>query len=560
VARNIRFGDPVRMKLLDGLDVLADAVGVTLGPCGRNVVIEHRASGLPPVATKDGATVAQAVETSGRTESVGISLVRQMATTVAKEAGDGTTTSVVLTRRVAAETRKALAAGMNPRDIALGMELAARAVEADLLRRARACDDPRSLAHVATLAAGGDEEIGALVAEALTLAGDGGVVDVELGNGVTDEIESVEGMRWEQGYRSPYFMTDSARKTAELESPYILIYDRVINDFAELVPALELVRHRGGSLLVVAENIAEEALPGLLLNHIRKNLCSIAVKGPGYGDSRYEYLLDLAALTGGRAIMEACGEDISNVTIEHLGRARRVVVREDDTLVIGGEGDPAVIAERLASARRQADWIIEGDASKGSPSGKRHELGNLQTRIKALSGRLATIRAGGLSDVVIKERMQRIENALNSARSARSDGVVAGGGVGLYRARAALAQLRGENPDQDHGVAIVRAALDEPIRRIAANAGIDADEFLFELRRSNDDFWGMDMRSGVCGDLFSAGVIDPVRVTRLVLRNAVATASSLMTVECAITHIPPSDPTFGFDPRLASETREDPRA
>ena len=284
------------------------------------------------------------------------------------------------------------------------------------------------------------------------------------------------------------------------------------------------------------------------------------MKGPGYGDSRYEYLHDLAALTGGRAIMEACGEDISNVTIEHLGRARRVVAREDDTLVIGGQGDAAAIAERLGAAKRQVNWIIEGDASKGSPSGKRHELGNLQTRIKALSGRMATIRAGGLSDILIKERMQRIENALNSARSARSDGVVAGGGVGLYRARAALAQLHGENFDQDHGVAIVRAALDEPIRRIAANAGIDADEFLFELRRSNDDFWGMDMRSGACGDLFAAGVIDPVRVTRLALRNAVATASSLMTVECAVTNIPPRDPTFGFDARRAAETREDPRA
>ncbi|WP_018264226.1 Hsp60 family chaperonin [Methylosinus sp. LW4] len=560
MARNIRFGDPVRKRLLDGVDVLADAVGVTLGPCGRNVVIEHRAAGLPPVATKDGATVAQAVEAAGRTESVGINLVRQMATAVAKEAGDGTTTSVVLTRRVAAETRKALAAGMNPRDIAIGMERAARAVEADLLRRARRCDDPRSLAHVATLAAGGDEGIGAIVAEALEIAGEGGVVDVELGHGLADDIESVEGMRWEQGYRSPYFMTDSARKIAELENPYILVYDRVINEFSELVPALELVRRRGGSLLVVAENIMEEALPGLLLNHIRKNLCSIAVKGPGYGDSRYEYLLDLAAITGGRAIMEAFGEDISNVTIEHLGRARRVVVREDDTLVIGGEGDPNVIADRLASAKRQADWIVEGDASKGSPSGKRHELENLRTRIKALSGRMATIRAGGLSDIVIKERMQRIENALNSARAAQSDGVVAGGGVGLYRARAALAELRGENLDQSHGVAIVRAALDEPIRRIAANAGVDADEFLFELRRSNDDFWGMDMRSGACGDLFAAGVIDPVRVTRLALRNAVATASSLMTVECAVTHVPVSDPTFGFDARRAAETREDPRA
>ena len=284
------------------------------------------------------------------------------------------------------------------------------------------------------------------------------------------------------------------------------------------------------------------------------------MKGPGYGDSRFDFLHDLAALTGGRAIMEACGEDLANVTIEHLGRARRVVVREDDTLVIGGDGDAAAIADRLASARLEADRITGGDASKGSPSGKRHDLEKLHARIKALSGRVVTIKAGGLSDILIKERMQRIENALASARSARSDGVIAGGGVGLFRARAALADVNGENLDQTHGIAIVRAALDEPIRRIAANAGHDANEFLFELRRSTDDFWGMDMRSGECCDLYEAGIIDPARVTRAALRNAVATASSLMTVECAVTHIPPSDPTYGFDPNRAAETREDPRS
>lgn len=560
MARHIGFGDPVRMKLLDGVNTLADAVGVTLGPRGRNVVIEHRAAGLPPVATKDGVTVAQAIELAGRTESVGVSLVRQMATTVAKEAGDGTTTSVVLTRRIAVGTRKALAAGFNPRDLAIGMERAARAVDAELTRRARPCVDVRSLAHVATLAAAGEESIGAIVAEALGQAGEGGLVDVELGSALHDEIEAVEGMRWAQGYRSPYFMTDSTRKLAELEDAYVLVYDRVINDFTELLPALELVRRRKGSLLVVAENIAEEALPGLLLNHIRKNLCSIAVKGPGYGDSRYEYLLDLAALTGGRAIMEAFGEELSSVTLEHLGRARRVVVSEEETVVIGAGGDPAVIADRLASARRQAALITGGDASKGSPSGKRHDLENLHARIQALTGKVVTIKVGGFSDILIKERMQRIENALNSARAARDEGVVAGGGVALYRARAALANLDGDNLDERHGIAIIREALDEPIRRIAANAGVDVNELLFELKRSDDDFWGMDMRSGAYGDLYAAGVIDPARVSRLALRNAIATASSLMTVECAVTHIAPSDPTFGFDPHLAAQTREDPRS
>lgn len=560
MARDIRFGNPVRQGLLDGVNVLADAVGVTLGPSGRNVMIEHRTGTLAPMATKDGATVAQSIELSGAMGNAGLMLVRQMATTVSKEAGDGTTTSIVLTRRLAQETHKALAAGMNPRDISLGMGLASRAVDVDLVRRARSCKDARALAHVATLAAGGDEGIGALVADALERAGEGGVVSVEMGSGGVDEIDIAEGMRWEQGYRSPYFMTDSTRKVAELENPYVLIYDRVINDLAELIPTLELVREQGGGLLVVAENIAEEALPGLLLNHIRKNLCSIAVKGPGYGDSRYDFLLDLAALTGGRAIMEAFGEDLGSVTLEHLGKARRVEVREDETVVIGGGGDPDTIADRLASVKQQADWIVSGDQNKGSPTGKRHELGKLNDRIAALSGKIVTIKVGGVTDIVIKERRQRVENALNSARMARDEGVVAGGGVGLYRSRAALTGLKGENLDQTHGIAIVRRALDEPLRRIAENAGFDAHEVMFHLRQLGEDFWGLDMNSGVYGDLFDAGIIDPVRVTRLALRNAVGTASSLMTVECAVMHIPPDDPTFGFNPHEAAATREDPRA
>ena len=559
MARDIRFGNPVRQGLLDGVNILADAVGVTLGPSGRNVMIEHRTGTLAPMATKDGATVAQSIELPGAMGNAGLMLVRQMATTVSKEAGDGTTTSIVLTRRLAQETHKALAAGMNPRDISLGMGLASRAVDADLVHRARPCKDARALAHVATLAAGGDERIGALVADALERAGEGGVVSVEMGSGVVDEIEIAEGMRWEQGYRSPYFMTDSTRKVAELENPYVLIYDRVINDLAELIPTLELVREQGGGLLVVAENIAEEALPGLLLNHIRKNLCSIAVKGPGYGDSRYDFLLDLAALTGGRAIMEAFGEDLSSVTLDHLGKARRVEVREEETVVIGGGGDPAMIADRLASVKQQADWIVNGDQSKGSPTGKRHELGKLNDRIAALSGKIVTIKVGGVTDIVIKERRQRVENALNSARMARDEGVVAGGGVGLYRSRAALMGLKGENLDQTHGIAIVRRALDEPLRRIAENAGFDAHEVMFHLRQLGEDFWGLDMNSGVYGDLFDAGIIDPVRVTRLALRNAVGTASSLMTVECAVMQIPPDDPTFGFNPHQAAATREDPR-
>lgn len=559
MAREINFGDPVRKGLLDGLNVLADAVSVTLGPHGRNVIIEHRTEGLPPVATKDGATVAERIKFPAAIGNASVNMVRQMAMKVAKEAGDGTTTSVVLTRRLAQEVQKALAAGMNPRDVQLGMSAAWRAVDEDLARRARPCKDYRSLAHVATLASGGDEAIGELVAEALERAGEG-VVSVELSSCVTDEIELSEGMRWGQGYRSPYFMTDSTRKLAELENPYVLIYDRVINDFGELIPVLELVRERGGSLLVVAENIVEAALPGLLLNHIRGNLHSVAVKGPGFGDSRYDFLIDLATLTGGRAILEACGEDLRNVTIEHLGRARKAVIHEEETFVVGGAGDPGAIAERLACVKREADRIENSDPKAGSPSGKRRELEKLNDRIAALSGKVVTIKVGGLSDILMKERLQRVENALNAARMAREEGVLPGGGVGLFRARKALAGTEGENLDQGFGITIVRGALDEPLRRIAQNSGRDPQEIIFELGRSDAEFFGLDAKSGAYGDLFEAGVIDPVRVTRLALRNAVGTASSLMTVECSVMHLPPADPSFGFNSLEAAATREDPRA
>lgn len=559
MAKDIRFGDVVRRDILAGVRTLADSVAVTLGPRGRNVIIEHRAHGLPPVATKDGVTVAQAIELPGRRESIGVSMVRTMATTVAREAGDGTTTAVVLARRIADETRKALASGMNPRDISIGIERAMKAVDAALLRQARSCADRQTLVHVATIASGGDADIGEIVADALEQAGPGGVVSAQLGEAVHDDIECVEGMRWEQGYRSSYFMTDSKRQVAELEDAHVLIYDRVINDFSELIPTLEIVREKGGSLLVVAENFEDSALPGLLLNHIRKNLCSIAVKGPGFGDSRYDYLLDLAALTGARPIMESFGEDLGSVTPAHLGRARRVVASEVETIVIGAGGDPIAIADRLARARRELDWIVNGDPSKGSPSGKRREVEKLEERISALTGKMVTIKVGGQTDVLIKERLQRVDNALNSARTAREQGVIAGGGVGLYRARRVLAALSGDNLDQNHGIAIVRNALDEPARQIAANAGLDANELLFELRRSDDEFFGYDVRNEVWGDLFQMGVIDPVGVVRLALRNAVGAATSLMTVECAITILPPDDPTFGFSGEDAAATREDPR-
>jgi chaperonin GroEL len=559
MAQEIIYGSRARSRIMGGIDKLADTVSITMGPRGRNVLIEHRTSGLLPVLTRDGMTVIEYLLFGDRIEDLGIHLIRQMAREMSKSVGDGTSTSVALMRSIAREASRGMAAGLNSRDLRIGIELATRAVIDELAIIARPCRDEASVKRIAALAAHDAEEIGVLISDAIDKAGTSGTVVIELGSGRADEIELVSGVKWEQGYRSPYFVTDRDRHVAELTNPLVLIYDRRIEEFAELIPVLELARKQQRSLLIAAEDIAEAALPGILLNHIRGNLHAVAVRSPGHGDNRYERLIDLAVLTGGRAILEAEGSSLATVTPADLGSAAKVTVTEDFTTLVGGGGDAALIEDRAASVRHQIEQRRNADPTRGSPKGALAEMEVLKERLGALIGRVAYVKIGGGSDVEIKERLQRAENAYNSATAAMAEGIVPGGGVALARCTRALDRLRGENIGQDRGIAIVKTALREPISRISANAGYNAAEVFFNVTRSTNPNWCFDARTGEYGDAYELGLIDPVRVTRLAILKAASTAGMLLTTDCVVSDVVPDDPTFGFTPEWAAATREDPR-
>lgn len=559
MAQEIIYGSRARKRIMSGIDKLADTVSITMGPRGRNVLIEHRTAGLLPLLTRDGMTVIEYLLFGDRIEDLGIHLVRQMAREMSKSVGDGTSTSVALMRSIAREATRAMAAGLNSRDLRIGIDLATRAVIAELANLARPCQDEASIKRIAALAAHDSAEIGVLISDAIDQAGPGGTVVIEMGNGRKDEIELVTGMQWEQGYRSPYFVTDRDRHVAELTNPLVLIYDRRIDQFAELIPVLEPVRQQQRSLLIVAEDIAEAALPGILLNHIRGNLHAVAVRSPGHGDKRYERLNDLAILTGGRAILEAEGSSLDRIKLADLGSAEKVTVTEDFTTLVGGAGDAAKIENRRAALKHQIQLQRDADPTKGSPKGALAEMETLKERLAGLLGRVASVKIGGGTDVEIKERLQRAENAYNSVTAAIAEGIVPGGGVALARCSRALDRLSGGNIAQDRGIAIVKAALREPISRISANAGYNSAEVFFNVTRATNPNWCFDARTGEYGDAYEIGVIDPVRVTRLAILKAASTAGMLLTTDCVVSDAVPDDPTFGYTPEWAAATREDPR-
>jgi chaperonin GroEL len=560
MAKAFHFGCAGRLRMLAGADLLADAVQITLGPHGRNVLIEHRTAGVAPILTRDGITVARSIEDGDAARNAGIAMLREAARNVSREAGDGTSTTIVLARGIAAGAVKAMAAGMDPNGLRQGIGMAIDAVVADLERRARKCASGPALVALGTIAANGEERIGTMLAEAFERVGADGIVALELGEGREDKLEFVEGAAWDQGYPSRYFVTNRDLETAELDNPFVLLTDRIITRFDELIPALDLVREENGSLLIVAENIEEQALPPLLLNHIRAIIRAVPVKPPGYGESRAHALADLAVLTGGRAILESCGDKLEQVRLADLGRARRAVVTENSISVMGGGGEPSAIAERTASIEQQIGWIRNGDPSKGSAIGKSHDQEQLEERLRRLSGVAAVIRVGGCTDVEIKERLQRFENAKNSMRGALREGVLPGGGTALLRAREALRDLPREPIDVRCGVDIVARAIAEPARLIGANMGDDPAQVLARIPGGASSFFGLDARHGRFGDLYELGVLDPLKVTRLALQEAASAASLLMTSECVITEIPPEDPTYGYTPEWADATREDPRA
>ena len=559
MAKEFNFGDKGRLRMLAGINLLADAVQVTLGPNGRNVLIQHRTSGVMPIYTRDGVTVARSLEADGQVENAGAGMLRRMAARVSADAGDGTSTAIVLARFIAAQAVKAMNAGIDPKGLREGLEIGVRTVAEGLQKCARECSSRAAIAHIGAMASNGDEGIGRMLADAFERTGPDGVIVFELGTRLEDILEFAEGAEWAQGYPSRYFVTDKDRETAELEDPYVLLYDRVIHRFEELLPVLDAVKRQNGSLLIVAEDVEEAALPGLLLNHIRCVLKAVTVKPPGFGDGRKDALADLALLLGGRAILEACGDDLSRVRLKDLGRAKRAVVHEDRTTIIGGAGNKEAIEAQIATTKQLADAVRERDLSQGSVVGKAHDLEQLEDRIRRLSGVAAAVKVGGVSDFAIKERMQRFENALNSIRGAMSEGVLPGGGAGLLRARGALASLPRASLDVQCGIDIVFKAAGEPARMIGSNAGEDAGETVRRILAGGDEFWGFDARRKAFGNLYELGVLDSAKVIRVALQQAAATASALMTTECVITQIPPKDPLYGYTPEWAAATREDPR-
>jgi chaperonin GroEL len=532
-AKRLLFGDEARDKIRRGVNVLADAVKVTLGPRGRTVILQ-RDFGAPQIVNS-GVLVAKAVELEDHFENMGAQLLREVAARTSEKAGDGTTTATVLAHAMIEEGTRYLAGGMNPMDLRRGMELAIDAVVAEIHRLARPCQDSQEIAHVASISANNDRSIGELLARAIDKVGREGAISIEDGSGLTSELEVVEGLQFDRGFLSPYFINNAERQSAVLEDAAILLYDSKLSSLKDLLPLLEEVVKAGRPLLVVAEEVDSEALATLVINTMRGTIKTCAVKAPGFGDRRKAMLQDIAVLTGGRVISEEVGLSLAKATLADLGGARRVEVGKDDSTVIGGAGTAAAIAERVGSLRK------EREAASSD-----YDREKLDERIAKLSGGVALIKVGAATESELKERKIRVEDALHATRAAVEEGVVPGGGVALLRARRALAGIKAASLDQDSGVRIVARALEEPLRRIVANAGGEPSVVLHCVDDSNDRAFGYNAATGAYGDLLQMGVIDPAKVTRLALQNAGSIAGLILTTDCMIANAPETKSASGI--------------
>ena len=561
MAKQIVFNGAARTKMLRGIDKLAKAVEVTLGASGPGVVIQHRTDGILPVFTRDGVTVARSITLADRIEDIGARMLRDVAGAVSRQAGDGTTTAVVLARKIAEECAKSLAAGIHPTDLKRGIDDATDCVCAALQSKAIRTLDRDMLRKVCQSASKESDLTADLLIEAMNQVGSQGTVSIELGYARDDALEIVEGAQFEQGYLSPYFKTNRERELAELEEPYLLFYDREITDFMDLVPLLEEVQEQHRSLLIIAENITEKALAPLLLNHVRGNFRAVAVKPPGYGDRRYDRLRDLAALTGGRVCLEVQGDTLERMTLADLGQAQRAVISAETTTILGGKGDPALVQALVDGLEFDAEEIRARKPGEGSTTGNQHDLDELEDRIRMLRGKTAVYKVGGGSEMEMKERLVRVENAYKSMQAAEEEGVLAGGGVGLMSVRKSLDFLILKNADQQRGVGIIRTALLEPLRRIAANAGRNPDAVEAQILLKDDGAFGYDALTHSFGDLFELGVVDPVKVTRLALKNAASIVGTVITTEVVVSELPTDHgmPSNKAIAEWASATREDPR-
>jgi chaperonin GroEL len=527
-AKSVQFGSKSREKLVAGVNILADAVKVTLGPKGRNVVIQKSYGG--PAVTKDGVSVAREIELTDPIENMGAQMVKEVASRTADKAGDGTTTATVLAQSIVREGVKYVSAGMNPMDLKRGIDQAVTAIVAELGSISKPCTTNREIAQVAALSANSDHSIGDIIAEAMSRVGSKGVITVEDGKSLDNELEIVEGMQFDRGYLSPYFITNAEKQRSVLDNPYILMHDKKISSIQELLPVLEQVAKSGRSLLIIAEDVESEALATLVVNNMRGIIKTCAVKAPGFGDRRRAMLEDIAALTGGEVIAEELGITLKTTTLEMLGQAGRVEIGKDDTIIIDGTGQREKIDARVSAIQAQIDSATSD-----------YDREKLAERMAKLSGGVAVIRAGAATEVEMKEKKDRIDDALHATRAAVEEGVVAGGGVALIRARGRIQNLKGANADQNAGIQIVLRACEEPLRAIAYNAGAEPSVVINAVAAGEGNY-GYNAANDTYGDLVEQGVIDPAKVTRTALVNAASVASLLLTTECSINEIPQDKP------------------
>jgi len=522
-AKDVRFHESARHKLLAGVNILADAVKVTLGPKGRNVVLE-RSFGAPTV-TKDGVSVAKEIELKDKFENMGAQMVKEVASKTSDVAGDGTTTATVLAQSIVREGMKFVASGMNPMDLKRGIDKAVIAVVEELKKLSKPCTTSKEIAQVGAISANADEAIGKIISDAMDKVGKEGVITVEDGKGLENELEVVEGMQFDRGYLSPYFINNAEKQISVLEEPYILLHDKKISNIRELLPILEQVAKSGKPLLIVAEEVEGEALATLVVNNLRGILKTSAVKAPGFGDRRKAMLEDIAILTGGQVIAEEVGLTLEKAALKDLGRAKRVEVAKEETTLIDGAGDPKAIEARVKNIRTQIDEATSD-----------YDKEKLQERVAKLAGGVAVIKVGAATEVEMKEKKARVEDALHATRAAVEEGIVAGGGVAYIRARVALDELKGENPDQDAGIRIVMRALEEPLRQIVANSGAEPSVVMNKIAEGKGNF-GFNAQTEQFGDLVEMGVLDPTKVSRTALQNAASVAGLLLTTEAMVAEL-----------------------
>ncbi len=523
-AKDVQFSDAARSRMLKGVDTLANAVKVTLGPKGRNVVLD-KAFGAPTV-TKDGVSVAKEIELADKFENMGAQMVKEVASQTSDIAGDGTTTATVLAQSIVREGLKAVAAGMNPMDLKRGLDKAVGVAVENLASLSQPCNDTKAIAQVGTISANSDSQIGDIIAQAMEKVGKEGVITVEEGTGLENELDVVEGMQFDRGYLSPYFINNQDAMSAELEDPFVLLYDKKISNIRDLLPTLEAVAKAGKPLLIIAEDVEGEALATLVVNSMRGIVKVCAVKAPGFGDRRKAMLQDIAILTGGQVISEEVGLSLEKVTLEDLGTAKKVNIDKENTTIVDGAGSKEEIDGRVEQIRTQIDQATSD-----------YDREKLQERVAKLAGGVAVMKVGAATEVEMKEKKDRVDDALHATRAAVEEGVVAGGGVALIRAIASLDGLKGDNSDQDHGIAIARRSMEEPLRQIVSNAGDEPSVVVNQVAGQSGNY-GYNAATGEYGDMIEMGILDPTKVTRSALQNAASIGGLMITTEAMVAELP----------------------